>query len=91
MLSKQSSKINEASVVFVGSNDKVRFLDDSTRLESDDSMASLEEGQEATESEVLLCFLEKCTNVNKVYNDSYSSSSSKFLQVQGGGRLVARA
>ena len=51
MLSKQSSKINEASVVFVGSNDKVRFLDDSTRLESDDSMASLEEGQEATESE----------------------------------------
>ena len=51
MLSKQSSKVNEATVVFVGNNEKVRFSDVPTRLESEDDMASLEEGEEAAESE----------------------------------------
>lgn len=53
MLSKQSSTVNEAIVVFVGDNEDVCFLDESTRLPPfDNNMASqvlAEEGEEATE------------------------------------------
>ena len=50
MLSKQSSSLNEAVVVFVGNNEKVCFVDESTRTATDE-MASLEEGEEASENE----------------------------------------
>lgn len=50
MLSKQSSKVNEAIVVFVGNNENVCFLHESTRVASGD-MATTEEGEEALDSE----------------------------------------